>query len=147
MSPSLTPRPATSCAFQLTQFPIAPAVWNRHEDLMNHRTFFITAALMRAIVSQHSWSAENDFADIKTEIGKRHGEAAKRLQDWIHLPSIAAENRGYPEGVDYMIKLARDAGFQQATRADTDGKPGVFATHDSAHQEPRDTAPGATLVR
>ncbi len=65
---------------------------------------------MRAIVSQHSWSAENDFADIKTEIGKRHGEAAKRLQDWIHLPSIAAENRGYPEGVDYMIKLRTRCG-------------------------------------
>ena len=27
-----------------------------------------------------------------------------------------------------MIKLARDAGFQQATRVDTDGKRGVYAT-------------------
>src|SRR5437660_6524369 len=30
-----------------------------------------------------------------------------------------------------MIKLAQDAGFQKATRVDTDGKPGVFATLDA----------------
>ena len=49
----------------------------------------------------------------------------KRLQDWIGQVSIAAENRGYPEGAEYMAKLARDAGFQQATVINTDGKPGV----------------------
>ena len=30
-----------------------------------------------------------------------------------------------------MAKLARDAGFQQATVIQTDGKPGVFATLDA----------------
>src|SRR5438046_8956957 len=30
-----------------------------------------------------------------------------------------------------MAKLARDAGFQQATVINTDGKPGVFATLDA----------------
>ena len=30
-----------------------------------------------------------------------------------------------------MAKLARDAGFQQVTVIDTDGKPGVFATLDA----------------
>jgi acetylornithine deacetylase/succinyl-diaminopimelate desuccinylase-like protein len=55
----------------------------------------------------------------------------KRLQDWIGQLSIAAENRGYPEGAEYMAKLARDAGFQQATVIHTDGKPGVFATFDA----------------
>jgi hypothetical protein len=53
--------------------------------------------------------------DIKTEIAKRHGEAVKRLRDWIGQVSIAAENRGYPEGAVVLAKLARDAGFQQAT--------------------------------
>src|SRR5213595_590563 len=76
-------------------------------------------------------SAENDRADIKSEIAKRHDEAVKRLQDWIGQVSIAAENRGYPEGAEYMAKLARDAGFQQATVINTDGKPGVFATLDA----------------
>src|SRR6185369_11554828 len=70
-------------------------------------------------------------ADIRTEVGKRHAEAVKRLQDWIALPSIAAENRNYPQGAEYMAQLARDAGFQQATVLSTDGKPGVFATLDA----------------
>jgi len=71
------------------------------------------------------------FSDIRSEITKRHDEAVKRLQDWIALPSIAAENRNYPAGAEYMAKLVRDAGFQQATIITTDGKPGVYATLDA----------------
>src|SRR5213595_1303109 len=77
------------------------------------------------------FSGENDLATIKAEIAKRHEEAVKRLQDWIGQVSIAAENRGYPEGAEQMAKLARDAGFQQATVINTEGKPGVFATLDA----------------
>ena len=29
------------------------------------------------------------------------------LQDWIALPSIAAENVNYPKGAEYMAQLAR----------------------------------------
>src|ERR1700746_892064 len=76
-------------------------------------------------------AASDEHADIKSEITKRHDESIKRLQDWIALPSIAAENRAYPDGAEYMAKLARDAGFQQATVIQTDGKPGVFATLDA----------------
>src|SRR3989442_9793575 len=77
------------------------------------------------------YSAEADFSTIKAEITKRHDEAVKRLQDWIGQVSIAAEDRGYPEGAEYMAQLARNAGFQQATVINTDGKPGVFATLDA----------------
>src|SRR5947199_10487704 len=42
----------------------------------------------------------DDHADIKAEVMKRHDEAVKRLQDWIGQVSIAAENRGYPEGAE-----------------------------------------------
>ena len=82
---------------------------------------FLCAAITRA----------DDQADIKAEITKRHDEAVKRLQDWIAQVSIAAENRGYPEGAEYMAKLARDAGFQKADVVTTDGKPGVFGTLDA----------------
>lgn len=75
--------------------------------------------------------AADDLADIKSEITKRHDEAVNRLHDWIAQVSIAAENRGYPEGAEYMAKLARDAGFQKADVITTDGKPGVFATLDA----------------
>src|SRR5437762_8625622 len=75
--------------------------------------------------------AAEDLADIKNEVTKRHDEAVKRLQDWIKLPSIAAENLNSAEGAEYMAKLAREAGFQQATVVQTEGKPGVFATVDA----------------
>jgi acetylornithine deacetylase/succinyl-diaminopimelate desuccinylase-like protein len=70
-------------------------------------------------------------AAIKAEIAKRHDEGVKRLQDWVKEPSIAAENRGTNEGCDTMMRLAREAGFSNVTRIDTDGKPGVFATLDA----------------
>src|ERR1044071_2131706 len=95
--------------------------------------FFKSLAVLLAVFAfaAHQLIAADDHADIKGEITKRHDEAVKRLQDWIGQVSIAAENRGYPAGAEYMAKLARDAGFQQATVINTDGKPGVFATLDA----------------
>src|SRR5213082_3216897 len=94
---------------------------------------FICALAATALVAaiHDASSADTDHADIKAEITKRHDEAVKRLQDWIGQVSIAAEDRGYPEAAEYMAQLARDAGFQQATVQNTDGKPGVFATLDA----------------
>jgi len=78
-----------------------------------------------------AWAAKPDTAAIQREVAKRHDEAVKRLQDWIALPSIAAENLNSREGAEYMAKLAREAGFQKVDIVDTDGKPGVFATLDA----------------
>ena len=94
----------------------------------------ISAAIIACaalVVPNSSHAAETDLSEIRREIAKRHGEAVKRLQDWIAQPAIAAENRGYPDGAQRMAQLARDAGFQQATVIETDGKPGVFATLDA----------------
>jgi acetylornithine deacetylase/succinyl-diaminopimelate desuccinylase-like protein len=94
--------------------------------------FAIAIAGLAAIAgNQRAWSAGEEFADIKAQVTKQHDEAVKRLQDWIHQVSIAAENRGYPEGPDYMIKLLKEAGFDKAEQVPTDGKPGVFATLDA----------------
>ena len=101
---------------------------------MKQMRFFSRASLAFALLwtaNSVCYSADADVAGIKAEITKRHDEAVKRLQDWIGQVSIAAENRGYPEGAEYMAKLARDAGFQQATVINTDGKPGVFARLDA----------------
>src|SRR5437899_9503462 len=35
------------------------------------------------------------------------------------------------EGCDMMMRMLREAGFQQATKIATDGQPGVFATLDA----------------
>jgi acetylornithine deacetylase/succinyl-diaminopimelate desuccinylase-like protein len=97
---------------------------------MKKKMIGITIAAFALASASLSYAAD-DLADIRSEITKRHDEAVKRLQDWIALPSIAAEGRNYPAGAEYMAKLARDAGFQQATVINTDGKPGVFATLDA----------------
>src|SRR6266404_3602128 len=96
---------------------------------MNRKLLIFSTAL--AIAANHCIAATDDHGDIKAEITKRHDEAVKRLHDWIAQVSIAAENRGYPEGAEYMAKLARDAGFQKADVINTDGKPGVFAIFDA----------------
>jgi acetylornithine deacetylase/succinyl-diaminopimelate desuccinylase-like protein len=98
---------------------------------MNTRLLSFLTAVAFIVGGDCAYSAENNLGVIKAEVAKRHDEAVKRLQDWIHQVSIAAEDRGYPEGAEYMAKLARDAGFQQATVLNTDGKPGVFATLDA----------------
>src|SRR5947208_7693132 len=99
---------------------------------MTRKAFFIavTAGATIFLCSQQAWSAD-DLADIKEQITTQHDQSVKRLHDWIAQVSIAAENRGYPEGADYMIKLLKEAGFQRAERVETEGKPGVFATLDA----------------
>jgi acetylornithine deacetylase/succinyl-diaminopimelate desuccinylase-like protein len=77
------------------------------------------------------WSAPANLDPVRKEIETRHDETVRRLQEWIHQPSIAAENRGVSEGCDLMIRLLREAGFGRATRVPTDGQPGVFATLDA----------------
>jgi acetylornithine deacetylase/succinyl-diaminopimelate desuccinylase-like protein len=80
--------------------------------------------------SQRAFSAPGELDGVRAEIEKRHEEAVRRLQAWIRQPSIVAENRGMSEGCDLMLQLAREAGFDRATRVSTDGQPGVFATLD-----------------
>src|SRR6201990_2909168 len=71
-----------------------------------------------------------DKAAVLAQIPKMHAENVKRLQEWIALPSIAAENRNFPQGPEYMAKLARDAGFSNVEVMPTSGQPGVFGMLD-----------------
>ncbi|MEO6227298.1 MAG: M20/M25/M40 family metallo-hydrolase [Thermomonas sp.] len=91
------------------------------------------AALLLALsgVPMLASAAEADLTAIQRTVVAQHDVAVKRLQDWIALPSIAAENRNSREGAEYMATLAHEAGFQKVEIVDTDGKPGVFATLDA----------------
>ena len=73
----------------------------------------------------------DDREAVLAQVGAQHDATVKMLQDWIALPSIAAENRNYPQGPEYMAKLARDAGFDHVEVVPTAGKSGVFATLDA----------------
>ncbi len=91
----------------------------------------LVACVLGSFVFASAPAAADDLSEIKREVVRRHDETVERLRDWVAAPSIAAENRGYPDGAKRMAKLALDAGFQKATVVDTDGKPGVFATLDA----------------
>ncbi len=89
------------------------------------------AATALAALPIHGYSAaSSDMQSVLNEVPKMHDDNVKRLQDWIALPSIAAENRNYPQGADYMAQLARDAGFANVELVPTSGKPGVFGVLD-----------------
>jgi len=100
---------------------------------MNRRDFLTTAAASAAALAlpRFAHAADPDLAPVWAEIEKRHDESVQRLQQWIRQPSIAAENRGMTEGCDMMMRMLRDAGFDQVTKVPTDGHPGVFATLDA----------------
>jgi len=100
---------------------------------MRKQSALIPVALGAALflAAQFAWAATDSFADIEAQVALQHDEGVQRLQEWIRLPSIAAEDLGYPEGPEHMASLLRDAGFQKAVIVETDGKPGVFATLDA----------------
>ena len=104
---------------------------------MNRREFLYSTAASAAAMSlpQMSFAQTSsqapDLAPIFQEVEKRHDESIKRLQTWIHQPSIAAENRGVNEGCELTMQMLRDAGFQTATKIPTDGQPGILATLDA----------------
>src|SRR5689334_10151554 len=103
--------------------------------MTDRRKFLQTTAATAATLALPRWThataAPSDLDPIFAEIDKRHDESLKRLQTWIHQPSIAAENRGMNEGCDLTMQMLREAGFAQVTKVPTDGQPGIFATLDA----------------
>jgi acetylornithine deacetylase/succinyl-diaminopimelate desuccinylase-like protein len=88
------------------------------------------AAIPMGVLAAAS-SNDGDKAAVLAQVPKMHAANIKRLQEWIALPSIAAENRNYPQGPEYMAKLAQDAGFTGVKLIPTSGKPGVFGRIDA----------------
>jgi acetylornithine deacetylase/succinyl-diaminopimelate desuccinylase-like protein len=102
--------------------------WSRREFL---HTALSSAALAGSPSILKAAAAGDDKAAVLAEIPKQHAQNVKRLQDWIALPSIAAEDRNFPQGAEYMVKLAQDAGLTEVKIIPTSGKPGVFGRLDA----------------
>lgn len=97
-----------------------------------HRPLALAALLAPLLAAGGLAAAQApDLDAIRAEVAAQHDASVKRLQDWIALPSIAAEDLNSREGAEYMAQLARDAGFQTVEIIETAGKPGVFATLDA----------------
>lgn len=103
----------------------------------SRREFVQVAASGLALTAVPGWvqadanAASADKTLVLAQIPTMHAANVKRLQEWIALPSIAAENRNYPQGPEYMARLARDAGFTAVEIIPTSGKPGVFGKIDA----------------
>jgi acetylornithine deacetylase/succinyl-diaminopimelate desuccinylase-like protein len=94
----------------------------------------VSGALLAAAPAAVLGAAAKNKSDkdaVLAQIPKMHAENVKRLQDWIALPSIAAENLNYPAGAERMAELATQAGFTGVKLIPTSGKPGVFGILDS----------------
>ena len=96
-------------------------------DLLGHA--IVGAGLLAA--PSAVFAASGDADKLMKAIEAGHAASIKRIQDWIALPSIAAEDLNMQKGAEYMAALARDAGFQKAEIVQTSGQPGVFATLDA----------------
>src|SRR5579871_5322150 len=104
-----------------------------HGDL-SRREFVggaVAGLALAALPGAAASAASADKAAVLAQIPKMHDENLKRLQEWIALPSIAAENRNFPQGPEHMAKLAQDAGFTGVKLIPTSGKPGVFGKIDA----------------
>jgi len=89
------------------------------------------AALAALPAAVRAAEQQADKAAVLAQIPKMHAQNIKRLQEWIALPSIAAENRNYPQGPEYMAQLARTAGFSGVKLIPSPGKAGVFGRLDA----------------
>ena len=106
------------------------AAFNRREFVRGSMSAAALAALPATLLAAAA-EAEADKAAVLAQIPKMHDENVRRLQEWIALPSIAAENRNYPQGPEHMAQLARAAGFTGVKLVSTAGKPGVFGQLDA----------------
>jgi len=100
---------------------------------MNRRELLQGAAAGAATLAwpARASAAASSLDPVLAQVEMQHAQSVKRLQDWIHLPSIAAENRNVAEGCDLLIGMLKEAGFGSVERVPTDGSPGVFATLDA----------------
>lgn len=82
------------------------------------------------VPSSAAAASRPDLAPLRRAVAAGNAAAIRRLQDWIALPTIAAEKLNLDTGPELMMTLAREAGFQSVKRIPTDGVDGVFATLD-----------------
>ncbi len=93
-----------------------------------HRRTFLQASLAATAVAR---AADDNRKPLYAEVEKRQDEAVRRLQSWIRLPSIAAENRNMAEGCELMMSLLREAGFSGVAKVPSNGYPGAFGLLDA----------------
>src|SRR5918997_854862 len=101
----------------------------------DRRTILKTAAASAALLAPGAALAQtrrdSDREAIRRAVDAGYEESVRRIQQWIALPTIAAEGLNIQEGADHMARLATEAGFTNVRKVPTGGVPAVFGTIDS----------------
>jgi acetylornithine deacetylase/succinyl-diaminopimelate desuccinylase-like protein len=101
----------------------------------DRRTILKAAAAATALLAPGAAFAQSrrdgDRAAILQAVEAGFEESVRRIQQWIALPTIAAERRNIEEGADHMARLATEAGFSGVRKVPTGGVPAVFGTLDA----------------
>jgi acetylornithine deacetylase/succinyl-diaminopimelate desuccinylase-like protein len=98
----------------------------------DRRTILKGAAATAALLAPGAALAQGgDRAAIARALDAGFEESVRRIQQWIALPTIAAERLNIEEGADYMARLAAAAGFTGVRKVPTGGVPAVFGLLDA----------------
>src|SRR4051812_8793257 len=93
-----------------------------------------SAALLAPGAALAQSRRDNDPEALQRAVDAGFEEAVRRIQQWIALPTIAAEHRNIDEGADHMARLATEAGFSGVRKVPTGGVPAVFGVLDAGAQ-------------
>src|SRR5918997_5225666 len=96
----------------------------------DRRTILKTAAASAALLAPGAalaqTSRDGDREAIRRAVDAGYEQSVRRIQQWIALPTIAAEGLNIQEGADYMARLATEAGFTGVRKIPTGGVPAGF---------------------
>ena len=101
---------------------------------MNRRNVIKGAIASAAALSTASaFAAANSskLKAVKKAVDAGFDSSVRRIQDWVRLPTVAAEQLNIEQGADYMAKLASEAGFSKVRKVATGGSPAVFGVIDA----------------
>jgi acetylornithine deacetylase/succinyl-diaminopimelate desuccinylase-like protein len=90
-----------------------------------------TAALLTPGAGLTQSRRDSDRDAIRRAVDAGYEDSVRRIQQWIALPTIAAERLNIDEGADYMARLATEAGFTGVRKVPTGGVPAVFGVLDA----------------
>src|SRR5688500_17387411 len=90
-----------------------------------------TAALLAPAAGLARSRRDRDREAIRSAVDAGFEDSVRRIQEWIALPTIAAEQLNIEQGADHMARLATEAGFTGVRKVPTGGVPAVFGVLDA----------------
>lgn len=105
---------------------------------MDRRTLIKGAIASAATLSSAGAFASvpaRELKSIKRAVDAGFEASLRRIEDWIRLPTVAAEQLNIEQGADYMMRLASDAGFKRLRKVATGGNPAVFGVLDAGAKQ------------